>query len=739
MKRICFVVSSPTTASVFLKDHINYLSNYYDIDILANFDKEHKEHKEHITRINVPIYRKINLIKDFIALLSLIKLFKKNEYVSVHSITPKAGLLAMTASFITGVPNRIHWYTGQVWVTKKGINRSLLKFADKLINFFSTSNLVDSESQFQFLIKNKIIGKKSKVIANGSICGVNTNRFYLNNKSRIKIRNELNINDDETVVLYLGRMVKDKGIFDLAESISNIGDESKICLLLVGEDEEGNIDKILGKKFKSNIRIIYRPFSNNPEDYFNSSDIYCMPSYREGFGLSILEAAACSIPAVAYDIYGVSDAVISNETGILVRVGKIDALTNAIEFLIKNPEKRWEMGQKALNRVQEFFTRELLVEGLRDFYLQNVGYLSSKTGSKILHISASGLTIKTFVEPFEAEFANRGFEVSYGVGEEEEFKFSNYISLPIKRGPYFPLAWLNYFKLKKIIFKNNPNIIFFHTPLSVFTFSPLLRLIKHKGIKLIYIARGSLDESQSWLTRFLWFLFDPTTWNIWDGIGVTNDYLYNKCLQKNRPVILLSIGGAPLNLGKTSAQMATSYIPREVLKLGWVGRLDKDKKLSDFIELLKILSENYSLSVKGKVVGASVPGDKPEQISTTASVDYYGWQDDPWKVLSDCDLLISTSIREGYGLVPVEAGFYGIPTIAYKNHGTFKSVTEIGGLLVESFNLIALAEQVIRWNALSDEEKIELRKNTSKKVNELIKKSNQSKELIDLIHLAGVH
>ena len=262
------------------------------------------------------------------------------------------------------------------------------------------------------------------------------------------------------------------------------------------------------------------------------------------------------------------------------------------------------------------------------------------------------------------------------------------------------MAWLNYFQLKKIIFKNNPNIIFFHTPLSVFAFSPLLRLIKHKGIRLIYIARGSLDESQSWLARFLWFLFDPTTWSIWDGIGVTNDFLYNKCLQKNRPVILLSIGGAPLNLGQTSAQMATSYIPREVLILGWVGRLDKDKKLSDFIELLKILSEDYSLSVKGKVIGASMSGDKPEQISMTASIDYYGWQDDPWKILSDCDLLISTSIREGYGLVPVEAGFYGIPTIAYKNHGTYKSVTEIGGTLVESFDLTALAEQVIKWKTV---------------------------------------
>ena len=133
MKKICFVVSSPTTANVFLKDHIENLSKYYEIDIIANFDKERKEHKEHkerkehITRINASIDRKINLKSDLAALFYLIKLFKKNEYVSVHSVTPKAGLLAMTAAFITQIPNRIHWFTGQVWVTKKGINRKLLK------------------------------------------------------------------------------------------------------------------------------------------------------------------------------------------------------------------------------------------------------------------------------------------------------------------------------------------------------------------------------------------------------------------------------------------------------------------------------------------------------------------------------------------------------------------------------------------------------------------------------------
>ena len=130
-------------------------------------------------------------------------------------------------------------------------------------------------------------------------------------------------------------------------------------------------------------------------------------------------------------------------------------------------------------------------------------------------------------------------------------------------------------------------------------------------------------------------------------------------------------------------------------------------------------------------------GDKPEYISSTSSVVYYGWQEDPWAVLSDCDLLISTSIREGYSLVPVEAGYYGIPTIAYKNHGTSKSVAEIGGTLVERFDLTALVDQVIRWEKLSIEQKIALRENTSKRVNELIKNSNQIDEIMELIQLVG--
>jgi glycosyltransferase involved in cell wall biosynthesis len=198
-------------------------------------------------------------------------------------------------------------------------------------------------------------------------------------------------------------------------------------------------------------------------------------------------------------------------------------------------------------------------------------------------------------------------------------------------------------------------------------------------------------------------------------------------------VKLLSLGGAPLNITHNESD----WLSNEELQIGWVGRLDKDKRITDFIEVVKILKERHLLNVKGNVVGASIPGDKPEIISNLPFITFHGWQNNPWRIIGNCDLLISTSIREGYGLVPVEAGYYGIPTIAYSNHGTSKSVREIGGVLVGKLDVDGLVNQVLKWNARSTTEKIELRKQTKQRVNDLINNSNQTQDLLDLIKLAG--
>ncbi len=737
MQKICFVVSTPVTASVFLAPHFKELSKFYDIDVISNFNNFKAKPSAHFSEIQIPIFRKINLVNDLKTLIRLMYLFWTKKYVSVHSVTPKAGLLSMLAAFLTRRPNRVHWYTGQVWVNKSILKRIPLKLFDKFINFLTTKNLIDSHSQFDFLKENRVITNKSYVLANGSICGVDKNRFHPDVNNRNKIRTDLNIANSVILLLFVGRVVKDKGVFDLIESIKHLKDKNNICLLLIGADEEDNISKIYAEGLKSGIRVIHKAFSSNPEYYVQASDIFCMPSKREGFGLSVIEAAACSVPAVAYDIYGIRDAVAQNETGLLSKLGEISGLSRSIAFLIENPELRLKMGQLALERTLRLFSSEVVVSALKDFYFEHVGFIRNESREKCLNISAASLTIENFVQPFDDKLHAAGIDSLYASSFINNLDSKKFIKFPIKRGVLFPLDWLKSPKILKKIKRINPSIIVFHSPITVFTFIPILKILKKNGYKLVYIARGSLDESESKVARVLWFFIDPTAWRIWDSIGVVNKFLYSKCIKRGRKVKMLSLGGAPPNIVISKHNVITDSYDKNKIILGWMGRLDRDKRLTDFIKLVQILREKYRLNVEGRVVGAAIPGDKPGEIPVYEFIKYYGWQKNPWTILENCSLLISTSIREGYGLVSIEAGYYGIPTIAYSNHGSQKSIRETGGVLVERYNLDSLVEEVIKWNALTEVEKRKIRQVVKNRTDTLIGSANQVQELLDLYEMAN--
>ena len=712
------------------------LSKFYDIDLISNFDNSEAGNSEYFSQIQVPIFRRINLVNDIKTLIRLINIFWTKKYVSVHSVTPKAGLLSMLAAFLTRRPNRIHWYTGQVWVNKNILNRIPLKLFDKFINFLTTQNLVDSHSQFDFLKQHRVITNKSYVLANGSICGVDKNRFYPDVSKRIKIRAALNIANSDILLLFVGRIVRDKGVFSLIESLNYLKDKNNTCLLLVGSDEEDNISKLYEEGLKIGIRVIYKPFTSNPEDYVQASDIFCMPSNREGFGLSVIEAAACAVPAVAFDIYGIRDAIAHNETGLLSKLGDISGLSRSINFLIENPELRVKMGQMALARTERLFSTHLVESALKDFYFEHVGFITNESREKCLNIAAAPLTIENFVYPFDDELHAAKIDSLYASSFMNNPDNKKFIIFPIKRGVLFPLDWLKSLKILKKIKRINPSIIVFHSPITVFTFIPILKILKKNGYKLVYIARGSLDESESKSARLLWFFIDPTAWRIWDSIGVVNEFLYSKCIKKSRKVIMLSLGGAPPNGVNLSHNVITDSYDKNKIILGWMGRLDRDKRLIDFIKVVQILHEKYRLNVEGRVVGAAIPGDKPGKIPAYEFIKYYGWQKNPWSILKNCNLLINTSIREGYGLVAVEAGYYGIPTIAYSNHGSQKSILETGGVLIEKYNLNALVEEVVKWNALSQVEKRKIQQDTKNRTHTLIGNTNQVQELLDLYELA---
>jgi glycosyltransferase involved in cell wall biosynthesis len=370
--RICYVVSSEMTVAAFLKGHIVLAEETYDVSVAVNTSDKECLRKLGLsaTLLAVPIERKISLLKDIRALLVMYRHFRRQKFDLVHSVSPKAGLIGMLAAWLAGIPHRVHTFTGQVWVTKSGWRRSLLKLADWLIGTLTTSALVDSPSQRDFLVAEGVLPSgKSHVIGCGSICGVDAFRFCPNAEYRNAVRMSLNIPGSAILLLSLGRMNRDKGVVDLAVAFSKLAQRfPELYLLLVGPDEDGQVPAVMEVCGPVVDRVIHVGFTREPERFMAAADVFCLPSYREGFGMVIVEAAASGVPAVASRIYGLTDAVADGSTGLLHQPGNPEAIAAALERMILDPKERLRMGAEARARAQECFSDGESSRGLIAFY-----------------------------------------------------------------------------------------------------------------------------------------------------------------------------------------------------------------------------------------------------------------------------------------------------------------------------------------------------------------------------------
>lgn len=365
MKKICFVSASPVTIHFFFKPHLSALAKKFDVTMICNLniDTYIPNIDLPITKKNIEIERKIFIKKDLIALIRLIQFFRVQSFKLVVSVAPKAGLLSMLAAFFTRVPNRIHIFQGEVWASKRGIQRLILKYADKLTATLATKLLAVSYSEKLFLVEHGICSKeKINVLNRGSIGGVNLEHYQFDTKIRVALRSKLCIPQEAVVAIFVGRINSDKGIFDLAKAFRMASlEHDNLWLMCVGPDEEHVLPtffNLLGEVTKKT-RVI--GFVDNPRDYMMAADFICLPSYREGFPVVTLEAAALELPTVGYKIYGISDAVLDGRTGILVDVANVEELSKALLYMVNNPAFRKQLGANAKKLVKSNFSSETVV------------------------------------------------------------------------------------------------------------------------------------------------------------------------------------------------------------------------------------------------------------------------------------------------------------------------------------------------------------------------------------------
>jgi glycosyltransferase involved in cell wall biosynthesis len=370
MKKMCFIATIPAVINSFMKEHIHASAEKWQVIIISNSVGAELIIDKDIQFIPLPIERKISPWYDLLVLIQMVIVFRRERFDLIQSIMPKTGLLAMLAGWLTGVPHRIHTFTGQVWANKSGWKRKALKIFDRLIVLFATHILVDSPSQRDFLVSEGVLPLgKAIVIGNGSICGVDEVRFHTNLHLRNAVREELDIGFDKTVILFLGRLNRDKGILDLAAAFAELASKRvDVVLILVGAEEDvpfTRVQDICGP-YRDQLRRV--SFTTNPERYMTAADIFCLPSYREGFGQVIIEAAACNVPTVASRIYGITDAVEDGKTGLLFPAGDVAGLTQSLLRLIDDQHLRQELGNAARIRALALFPSYKITEGMLAFY-----------------------------------------------------------------------------------------------------------------------------------------------------------------------------------------------------------------------------------------------------------------------------------------------------------------------------------------------------------------------------------
>ena len=320
----------------------------------------------------IPIERKISPWRDLQALVTIWFQLRRDKPHLLQTVTPKAGLLGMLAGRMAGVPVRIHTFQGQIWATTSGVKRKIFRFIDAVTARLSTAVLADSQTQLEFLWNEGVIRTNvGKVLGSGSISGVDLLQFDPKVPKNQELRREIGLLGNAFVFVYLGRLQRDKGLLVLGEAYRQMHARSASAtqLLVVGPDED-NIGPVL--KAKLGDAVILRPYTNFPEEYLRLADVAVLPSFREGFGSSLIEAAAMGLPAIASRIYGIDCAVADGETGILFKAGSSEQMAEAMLKLVNDPLEYRRLSANAIARAHSQFDQKLVVDNLLNYYRSSV-------------------------------------------------------------------------------------------------------------------------------------------------------------------------------------------------------------------------------------------------------------------------------------------------------------------------------------------------------------------------------
>ncbi|WP_311551474.1 glycosyltransferase family 4 protein [Prevotella pallens] len=406
-KKLIRVTTADISLNSLLKGQLKFLNQYFEVVGVAKDTGVLKEvsEREGIRVVDAPLERPISLVKDIKGLWFLYRLFRKEKPWCVHANTPKGSLLAMIAAWFACVPHRVYTVTGLRYQGAHGMLRTILKTMERLSCLFATNVIPEGKGVLQCLKRDNITKKSLQVIHYGNINGKDTEFFSRDNtiqtaslkladkhiflrnlsekEARSLVRSELGFSNNDFIFVFIGRLVNDKGLGELADAIRKLENENlEIKLLLIGEID-GEDDALAKDKLNylmQSKNVKYIGVQSDIRPYLMASDVLVFPSYREGFPNVPLEAGALGLPAIVTNINGSNEIIEDGVNGKIIQAPldnkgvRVNDITIELYTMMKwfyyHPEEVKRMGENARPIICERYEQHNVWKALLEYYKQ---------------------------------------------------------------------------------------------------------------------------------------------------------------------------------------------------------------------------------------------------------------------------------------------------------------------------------------------------------------------------------
>ncbi len=697
---------------ILLKGQLSYFKNNgYDVYLLAPKTNETVEFcsKEGAMLLPVPIEREINILSDIRSLFIIYRHLKKINPEIINVGTPKMGALGILAAKFLGISKRIYTCRGFRFEHEKGVKKFILKLIDKIALKSAQKVICISESVQELGIKEGMFTKEDTIIfGKGSSNGIDLDFFNpenYNNQFKEELKTKIGVSD-KFIFGFVGRIIDRKGINELYTAFLKVNKKyPNSHLIIVGKANlEQVADKSLMSKLESDRNVTLTGYVTNVNDYMSIMDVFVLPAWWEGFGNTLIQAAAMGLPIISCNVTGCKDAVNHGFNGVLIPPKNITLLSDKMMEIIQDNDTRERWGQNGKEWAKNFDSEQIW-SGLKNLY-------EHKFKRKILIVATSDIHLHTFHRPYIKWLINEGHEVDLAFERRGNYQFEeiNQINLlDFPRELQLRKIVKSYKVLKAIIDKNKYDLVHCHTPIPSLISRMTARNARRNGCKVIYTAHGFHFHKNASLKE--WLVYYPVEYIaslFTDAIIVLNKEDFERINGKMLHKDSFLIPGIGVDSGRfqpieneeiRQKRVSLGYNDNDILVLyiaEFIHRKDHEFLIRCMPDVIK-LNPNIKLLLAGKGILIEAMKKLTQELEISNWVDFLGFRDDIDEICKIIDIGVSTSRQEGKNIGLLEMRFCGKPTIASNIRGQNEDIVNgQNGYLFNSFDSFDFINKIIK-------------------------------------------